>query len=76
MKFDFATLSKVSGTLRVVLHLDSDLLLAYRLFVLLLAHLGGRAPIPNVQDAILNLRHPYIVIATAITDTAITDTLG
>ena len=29
---------------------------------------GVRAPIPYVQAAILNLRHPYIVIATAITD--------
>ena len=29
---------------------------------------GVRAPIPYVQAAILNLRHPYIVIATAIID--------
>ena len=62
MRFDFPTLSKVSGTLRVVLHLDSEVLLVY------LARLGVRAPIPYVQDAILNLRHPYIVIATAMTD--------
>ena len=40
--------------------------LVYELFALL--HLARRAPIPYVQDAILNLRHPYIVIATAITD--------
>ena len=32
---------------------------------------GTRAPIPYVQAAILNLRHPYIVIATAITDTSV-----
>ena len=32
---------------------------------------GVRAPIPYVQAAILNLRHPYIVIATAITDSDI-----
>ena len=30
---------------------------------------GSRAPIPYVQDAILNRGHPYIVIATAIIDT-------
>ena len=65
MRSDFPTQTKVSGTLWAVLNLDSDLLLAYRLFVLLLARLG---PILYVQDAILNLRHPYIVIATAITD--------
>ena len=68
MRFDFPTLSKVSGILRVVLHLDSELLLVYGFFALLLAHLGVRAPILYVQDAILNLRHPYIVITTAITD--------
>ena len=68
MRSDFPTQTKVSGTLRVVLHLDSYFLKAYRLFVLLLVRLGGRAPIPYVQDAIFNLRHPYIVIATAMTD--------
>ena len=64
----FPTLSKVSGTLRVLLHLYSEVLLVYRLFALLLACLGVRAPIPYVQDTILNLRHPYIVVATATTD--------
>ena len=68
MRFDFPTLSKVSGTLRVVLHLDSEVLLVYGLFALLLARLGVCAPIPYVQDAILNLHHPYIVVATATTD--------
>ena len=38
---------------------------------MLLARLGARAPIPYVQDAILNLRHPYIVVATATTDDSI-----
>ena len=68
----FQLKTKVSGTLRVVLHLGSNLLLVYRLFVLVLARLDGCAPIPYVQDVILNLRHPYIVItvATAITDTS------
>ena len=51
-----------------MLCLDSKVLLVYRLFALLLARLGTRAPIPYVQDAILNLRHPYIVVATATTD--------
>ena len=68
MRSDFSTLLKVSGTLRVLLYLDSEVLLVYRLFALLLARLGARAPIPYVQDAILNLRHPYIVVATATTD--------
>ena len=68
MRFDFLTLSKVSGTLRVLLYLDSEVLLVHRLFALLLARLGARAPIPYVQDAILNLHHPYIVVATATTD--------
>ena len=68
MRFDFPTLSKVSGTLRVVLHLDSELLLVYGLFALLLTHLGVCTPIPYVQDTILNLRHPYIVVATANND--------
>ena len=62
MRFDFPTLLKVSGTLRVVLHLDSKVLLVYGLFALLLARLGVHAPIPYVQDAILNLHHPYIVV--------------
>ena len=68
MRFDFLTLSKVSSTLRVLLHLYSEVLLVYRLFALLLARLDGRIPIPYVQDAILNLRHPYIVVATTTTD--------
>ena len=54
MTFDFPTLSKVSATLQVLLYLDSEVLLVYRLFALLLT--------------ILNLRHPYIVVATATTD--------
>ena len=32
---------------------------------------GTVDPIPYVQDAILNRPHPYIVIATAITDMAV-----
>ena len=58
MIFNFPTLSKVSRTLQVVLHLDSEVLLVYGLFALLLTRLGVRAPISYVQDAILNLRHP------------------
>ena len=64
MRSDFLTQMKVSKILRVVLHLDSEVLLVYRLFALLLARLGMRAPIPYVQDTILNLRHPYIVVTT------------
>ena len=69
MRSDFQTLTKVSEILQVLLHLVSDLLLAHRLIVLLLAHLGRDAPIPYVQDTILNLRHPYIVVAIVTTDT-------
>ena len=68
MRFDFPTLSKVSATLQVLLYLNNEVLLVYRFFALLLAHLGGHAPLPYVQDTILNLRHPYIVVATATTD--------
>ena len=35
---------------------------------MLLARLGTPAPIRYVQDAILNLRHPYIGVATATPD--------
>ena len=70
-RFDIPTLPKVSGILQVVLHLDSEVVLVYGHFVLLIARLGVRAPITYVQDAILNLRHPYIVVATATTDTYI-----
>ena len=62
-RFDFPSLSNVSGTFRVVSHLDSEVLLVYGLFAMIFARLVVRAPIPYVQDAILNLRHPYIVIA-------------
>ena len=51
---DFQTPVKVSETLRVVLH-----------FTVLLACLGTPAPICYVQDGILNLRHPYVGVATA-----------
>ena len=60
MRSDFPTLSKFSGTLRVLLYLDNKVLLVYRLFALLFTRLGPRAPIPYVEDAILNLHHPYI----------------
>ena len=50
-----------------ILLLDNEVLLVYILFALLLARLGVRAPISYVQDAILNLRDLYIVVATAIT---------
>ena len=46
MRSDFPTLSKFSGTLRVLLYLDSEVLLVYRLFALLLARLGARALYP------------------------------
>ena len=67
MRSNFSTLLKVSGILQVLLYLDK-VLLVYRFFALLLARLGARAPIPYVQDAILNLHHPHIVVATATTD--------
>ena len=59
---------KVSETLRVVLHLNSEGLLVCTLKTGLRERFRAGAPIPNVQAAILNLRHPYIVIAIAITD--------
>ena len=48
------------------MYLDGKVLLVYGLFALLLARLGVRAPIPYVQDAILNLHHPYIIVTTYI----------
>ena len=35
---------------------------------MLLARLGTPAPIRYVQDAILNLRHPYVEVAVATPD--------
>ena len=58
MRFNFLTLLKCSGTSQVVLYLNGEVLLVYRLFALLLTRLGVCALIPYVQDAILNLRHP------------------
>ena len=52
----------------MVLLTDSELLLVYGLFAFLLTRLGMRAPIPYVKDAILNMRHPNIVVTTATTD--------
>ena len=46
MRFDFLTLSKVSETMRVLLHLDSEMLLVYGLSVFLLARLGVRSLYP------------------------------
>ena len=65
-RFDFLTQTKVRRILRVVLHLDSKVLLVSRLFAMLLTRLGTRAPIPYVHDAILNLHHIYIVVATRV----------
>ena len=65
MRFDFLTQTKVSLTLRVVLDLNSEVLLVDRLSALLLARLGARVPKPYVQDAISNLRHPYIIVIVA-----------
>ena len=59
MRSNFPNQTKVSRTLRVVLPLDSEVLLVYMPFALLLTHLGARALIPYVQDAI---RHSYIVV--------------
>ena len=43
---------------------------------MLLARLGTPAPIRYVQDAILNLRHPYIGVATATPDMCLVRTHG
>lgn len=45
---------KVSRTLQVVIYLNLKVLLVYKLFALLLAHLDVYAPITYVQDDILN----------------------
>ena len=51
--------------MQVVSQMDSAVLLVYRLSDLLFARLDVRAIIPYVQDAILNMCHPYIVVAVA-----------
>ena len=65
LRFDFATLTKVSKTLQVVLHLNSEGLLVHQLRTRLRERFRMTAPIPHVQDAILNLRHSYLQSATA-----------
>ena len=65
---DFRTSGKVSGTLGVVLYLNREELYVCVRLAGICRRSGVRAPIPNVQDAIFYLAHPYIVIATAITD--------
>ena len=60
LRFDFATPTKVSETLGVVLHLNSEGLLVSRLRTWLGERFRGGAPIRNVQDAILNIGHSYL----------------
>ena len=57
---NFATPTKVSETLGVVLHFNSEGLLVPRLKTWLGERFRAGAPIRNVQDAILNLRHSYL----------------
>ena len=47
-------------SLEVVLYLDNEVFLVYRLFALFLSRLGAHAPVPYVQDTILNLNYPYL----------------
>ena len=69
LQSDFATPTKVSEPLRVVLHLNSEGLLVPRLKTWLGERFRVGAPIRDVQDAILNIGHSYLVNATAFTDT-------
>ena len=68
LRSDFATFIKVIETLRVVLHLNSEGLLVHQLRIGLRERFRVTAPIPYVQDAILNLRHSYLRSATALRD--------
>ena len=70
LRSDFATPTKVSETLGVVLHLNSEGLLVPRLRTWLGERFRGGAPIRNVQDAILNIGHSYLRSATALRDTS------
>ena len=70
LQFDFATSTKVSESLRVVLHLNSEGFLVPRLKTGLRERFRAAAPIPYVQDAILNIGHSYLVNAVALTDYA------
>ena len=60
MRSDFSTLMQVSEPLGVVLHLNSEGLLVPKLKTWLRKRFRGGAPIPNVQDAILNIAHSYL----------------
>ena len=60
LRSDFATPTKVSETLRVVLHLNSEGLLVPTLRTGLRERFSAAAPIPYVQDAILNIGHSYL----------------
>ena len=60
LRTDFSTPTKVSEPLRVVLHFNSEGLLVHKLRTGLREHFRASAPIPNVQDAILNIGHSYL----------------
>ena len=60
LRSDFATSTKVSETLRIVLHLNSEGLLVPTLKTGLGVRFRAAAPIPYVQDAILNIGHSYL----------------
>ena len=71
LRFYFATSTKVSESLRVVLHLNNEGLLVPKLKTGLREHFRADVRIPNVQDAILNIGHSYLVNAVALTDKVI-----
>ena len=66
LRSNFATPTKVSEPLRVVLHLNSEGLLVPRLKTWLGERFRVGAPIRDVQDAILNIGHSYLRSATAL----------
>ena len=60
LRSDSATPTKVSETLGVVLHLNSEGLLVPRLRTWLGERFHTGAPIRNVRDTILNIGHFYL----------------
>ena len=65
------TYMQVSGSLEVVVTREQQRFFACNHFALLCCDCCGVAPISHVQDTILNMAHPYIILTTVLLDTVI-----
>ena len=64
----FSTVRRVNGTLRVYFTLEQLKLFIYNSFASLYCGYLGAAPIPYVQDTVLNLHNPYLRRTTVLLD--------